>query len=216
MPSATSQMSLAISTPSSRVVASGWLYSAALMMAVHREVRAAAALGLHDDVADEPRAVLVALRAVLVVALVPDARQEGVALVRRGVVDLAGVEAGLPGPLGRGGPQVDLVFQFLLGHGPAGQEVGAGQLLLGHGRGALDVADAHVPGQQARGVPGAGVLELDGHRAAGLVHGVGEPLEAGDEAVVVEVQLHALVAAVRLVVDVLDAQRVLRRRTTPR
>ncbi len=176
---------------------------------MHGEAGTTAALGLHDDVADEAGAVLVALRAVLVVPLVPDARQEGVALVRGGVVDLAGVEARLPGPLGRRGPEIDLVLEFLLGHGPAGQEVGAGQLLFRHGGGGLDVPDLGIPRKEAGWVPGPGMLELDRDRAAELVHRLGEAREAGDEPVVVEVQLHALVAAVRLIVHVLDAQRIL-------
>ena len=97
---------------------------------VHGEGGTAAPLGLGHDVAQEAGAVLVALRPVLVVALVPDAREEGVALVAGAVVDLAGVEAGLVGALGGRGPQIDLVLDLLLGHGPAGQKIGAGQLLL--------------------------------------------------------------------------------------
>jgi len=125
------------------------------------------------------------------------------------VVDLAGVEAGFVGPFRRGRPQVDLVLDLLLGHGPAGQEVGPGELFLGKRRGALDVAHGGIARQQAGRVPGTGVLELDGDRASVFVHGFSEPLEAGDEPVVVQVQLHAFVAPILEVVDVLDAQRVL-------
>ena len=110
-----------------------------------------------------------ALRAVLVLTLVPHPRQEGVALVEGAVVDLTGVEPCLPRALGRGSPQIDLILHFLPGHLPAGQEVRSGKLLLGHGGGALDVADLGITRQQAGGVPRARVLELDGDGAVVLV-----------------------------------------------
>ena len=171
---------------------------------------AAATLGLGDDVAHEAGAVLEALRAVFVVALVPHPGEERIALVEGAVVDLAGVEAGLPGAFGGRGPLIDLVLHLFLGHGPTGEEVGPGQLFLREGGGALDIADRGVAGKQAGGVPRPGVLELDGDRAPVLVHSFGEPLEAGDEAVVVEVKLHSLVAAVGEVMDVLDGEGVFR------
>ena len=176
---------------------------------VHGEPGPAAPLGLRDDVAEEARAVLEALRAVLVVTPVPHPGEERVALVARAVVHLDGVESRLVRALGRGRPEVDLVLDLLPGHGAARQEVRAGELLLRQRGRALHVAELRVARQQPGRVPRAGVLQLDRHRAAVPVDGLGEAREALDEAVVVEVQLHALVRAVPAVVHVLDAERVL-------
>ena len=159
--------------------------------------------------AQKARAVLQALGTVLVVAPVPDAREERVALVAGAVVDLHGVEPGLEGALRRRRPEVDLLVDLVPRERAAGQEVRARQLVLRQGRRALDVAHGEVAGQQAGGVPGACVLQLDRHRAPVLVDRRREAREALDEPVVVEVQLHALVRAVGVVVHVLDGQRVL-------
>ncbi len=97
---------------------------------VHGEPGPAAPLGLGDDVAQEARAVLEALRSVLVVPPVPHPREERVALVARAVVHLDGVEARLVRALGRGRPEVDLLLDLPPGHGAAWQEVRARELLL--------------------------------------------------------------------------------------
>jgi hypothetical protein len=61
-----------------------------------REILSAALLDLLDDLHDEPAAVLHALRAVYVIPLVPEARQEAVEEVVGGRIDLDAVPAGLP------------------------------------------------------------------------------------------------------------------------
>jgi hypothetical protein len=176
---------------------------------VHGKVGAVAALDLAHDAAEEPGAVLEALRPVLVVAMVPDPRQEGVALVAGAVVELAGVESGLLGPFSRLGPDVHHVLDLLLGHGPAGQEIGAGKLFLGEGGGALDVAHGRVEGQQTRGVPRTRVEQLDADGASLGVHCLDEARISGDVLVVVEMELDSLIGAVREVAHMVDAQRKL-------
>ena len=160
---------------------------------VHGEPGSTAPLGLRDDVAEEARTVLEALWSVLVLSPVPHAREERVALVARAVVHLDGVEARLVRALGRGRPEVDLVLDLIPGHGAARQEVRAGELILRQRGRALHVAELGVTRQQPGRVPRAGMLQLDRHRAAVPVDGLREAGEPLDEAVVVEVQLHALV-----------------------
>ena len=70
--------------------------------------------------AEEAGAVLEVLAAILVGAFIPDSGQEGIALMGRGMVDLAGIETGAVCPRGRSGPVIDLLLDFIPGHGAAG------------------------------------------------------------------------------------------------
>ena len=82
---------------------------------LHREVLPAALLDLFDHVHDEAGAVLHALRAVLVVALVPEARQEAVEQVVGRGVDLDAVPAGLLQAHGPRGEPIDQLLDLVDG-----------------------------------------------------------------------------------------------------
>jgi hypothetical protein len=83
---------------------------------VHGKIGAATPLSLRNDATQEASTVLVTLGSIFILAPVPDARKEGVALVACAMVEFDPIESGATGTLSGRRPDLYSVFDLLLGH----------------------------------------------------------------------------------------------------